>query len=281
MIGEKWKNKSAVVTKSGEVDWKKEAQKQWNKTPCGEISGNKKNIDYFLSVEHHRYEEYARWIKPFFQFSKYGGKKILEIGYGQGTDLCQFALAGAECFGVDITEEHFILAKRNLKLRGLQANLFLADASKLPFANESFDVVYSFGVLHHTPDINQCISESYRVLQPGGKFLVTLYHKNSAFYLFSVLLVKGLFKGMLRKLGYKGLLSTIEKGADGVHIKPLVKLYTPSEVRNMLIDFRNVSLSVKHLERSHFSFLGRFIPSFILPLLEKKIGWYIIAEAVK
>jgi len=269
------------MTKNTLEGWKKETQKQWNKTPCGEQYGDKATLDYFLSVERYRYEEYAPWMKPFFQFSKYGNKKILEIGYGQGTDLCQFALADAECFGVDITEKHYNLAKKNLELRGLKASLYLTDASKLPFEDEMFDVVYSFGVLHHTPDTIRCISEAHRVLKPGGEFIVALYHKYSAFYLFSVLLVNGLLKGKLRKLGYMGLLSTIEKGADGLKIKPLVKLYSPHEIRIMLSDFSKVSLFVKHLDKAHFSIFARIVPSFLIPLLEKKMGWYVIAKVIK
>ncbi|MCK4343716.1 MAG: class I SAM-dependent methyltransferase [Bacteroidales bacterium] len=263
------------------INWKKAAKEQWNKTPCGEISGNKETLNYFLSVERNRYDEYASWMKDFFLFSRYQNKKVLEIGYGQGTDLCQFALAGAECFGIDITERHFELAKRNLNLRGLHAELFLEDANNLHFESNTFDVVYSFGVLHHTPDTIRCLSEAYRVLKPGGELIVTLYHKYSAFYLFSILLFNGILKGKLKKLGLDGLLSIIEKGADGINIKPLVKLYTSHQLRIMLSDFNKVSIHIKHLERSHFSIFRRIVPLFIIKILEKKLGWYIIGKAIK
>ena len=184
------------------TDWKKEAQKQWNQTPCGETEGDKEKLDYFLAVERHRYEEYAPWMKPFFKFDRYSSKRVLEIGYGQGTDLCQFAQAGADCFGVDITQRHFELATENLRLRGLRGKLFLEDASKLHFEDNTFDVVYSFGVLHHTPDTIRCISEGYRVLKPGGEFIIGLYHRGSAFHVFSVLLTHGIILGKLKSLGY-------------------------------------------------------------------------------
>ena len=262
-------------------NWKQEAQKQWNKTPCGETLGDKESLDYFLAVERYRYDEYATWMKPFFQFTQYKDKKVLEIGYGQGTDLCQFAAAGSECYGVDITEKHFELAKENLHLRGLDAELFMEDASNLRFDDNTFDVVYSFGVLHHTPDTIRCISEAYRVLKPGGKLIIGLYHKFSVYYLFQILFIRGLIQGNLKRLGYDGLLATIEKGADGINIKPLVKLYSSKKLRIILGDFSETSIHVKHLQKSHFSIFRRFIPSFLIPILERKMGWYVIGEAIK
>lgn len=75
------------------INWKKSAQDQWNKTPCGEIPGDKDTIEYFLTVQSNRYNDYTPWMKEFFSYSVHKNKKVLEIGYGQGTDLCQFALA--------------------------------------------------------------------------------------------------------------------------------------------------------------------------------------------
>ncbi len=262
-------------------DHKQAAQKQWNQTPCGEVAGNKENLDYFLSVEHNRYDVYAPWMKDFFKFDAYAEKKVLEIGFGQGTDLAQFSLGGAKCFGVDITKKHFELATNNFQLRGLEAEFHLEDASKLHFSDNMFDVVYSFGVLHHTPDTIRCFSEAYRVLKPGGEFIVALYYRYSAFHMLNVLLINGLIKGKLKKLGYDGLIATVEKGADGIHIKPLVKTYSVRQLKIMLSDFREVSINIKHLDKSHFSLFGKFLPSALVKLLESKLGWYVIAKAIK
>jgi ubiquinone/menaquinone biosynthesis C-methylase UbiE len=262
-------------------NWKKSARDQWNKTPCGEIPGDKNTIEYFLAVENNRYNDYAPWMKGFFKFSEFKDKKVLEIGYGQGTDLCQFAMAGADCWGIDITEKHLELATKNFSLRGLKAQLFLEDAGNLHFESNTFDVVYSFGVLHHTPDTIRCFSEAYRVLKPGGELIIALYHRRSAYYLFTILLYRGFIKGDRKRLGYDGLRSTIEKGADGINTKPLVKLYNADELRIMLGDFSKVSIYVKHLEKSHFSIFRKIVPLFLIRSLEKKLGWYIIARAVK
>jgi ubiquinone/menaquinone biosynthesis C-methylase UbiE len=195
--------------------------------------------------------------------------------------LVQFAKAGYECYGIDLTEKHFELANKNFSLRELKANLTLGDASKLPYENEFFDVVYSFGVLHHTPDIDKCIDEIYRVLKKGGETIIALYNRNSAWYLTSKLFVDGILKGWLFKLGIKGLRSTIEFGADGKNIKPLVVLYTKNKARKVFNKFNIESVSIKHLEKSHFWKSGLFVPNWIIKKLEKYLGWYVIIKAKK
>ena len=95
------------------------------------------------------------------------GTGYLEVGVGQGTDLVQFAKGGAEVFGIDITPRHLELAARNFEVRGLSANLQHAPAAAIPFASESFDLVYSFGVLHCTDNTVRSLTECHRVLNLG------------------------------------------------------------------------------------------------------------------
>lgn len=263
------------------VDWKEEARKQWTAHPCGSVGEVREDLEYFLEVERNRYERYAPWMRETFQFQRWRGKRVLEIGFGQGTDLVQYASSGATCFGVDITERHLELAKKHFEVRDLDASLLLDDASSLPFDDSCFDLVHSFGVLHHAPDTEKCFAEAYRVLKPGGEFLVGLYHRWSAFHLFSVLFERGLIRGHYLRLGYGGLLSTIEKGADGTHLRPLVKLYSRRELIGKLSAFRRTTVEIKHLEKSHFGRLGRWFPSSGLGRLEPRMGWYLIARATK
>ena len=114
-------------------------------------------------------------------------------------------------------------------------DLHLGNAGDLPFASQSMDIVYSLGVLHHTDNTVRCISEAYRVLKPGGTFKMALYHFWSLPHLW--LLLSGIRNGNLKRLGYRRLLSTVEGGADGVSIAPLVKLYSSRVVRTILSDF--------------------------------------------
>ena len=165
----------------GELQQEKlEAQKQWNANPCGSGTyldgleyGSK---EYFDEVRRSRYEVTDTWMPETIDFSIAKGKKLLEVGHGQGSDLLTFAEHGAEVYGVDLTEEHHRLATRNFDLHGRPVTLKLCDAANLPFDSNFFDVVYSHGVLHHTPDTVRCISEIYRVLKPGGTMILGLYY---------------------------------------------------------------------------------------------------------
>jgi len=260
---------------------KAQTRKQWNANPCGQVGDISYSPEYFLEVEHYRYDVYGDWMKDFYDYKNHQGVKLLEVGYGQGTDLVQYCLGGAECYGVDITDAHKTLAISNFKTRDLSAELFLEDAADMHFESSTFDKVVSFGVLHHTPDIEQCISEVKRVLTPGGEFVITLYHRRSAYWCFTKLLKEGLFKGKLFSLGLSGLKATIERGADGKNIKPYVKLYNRRRVTNLLKDFSSTSIQVKHLYGKNFWPLGRLLPKWFLKIMEPYLGWYIIAKAIK
>jgi len=209
------------------------AIEQWTNRPCGapDNSGGS-SLAYFEAVERDRYENYAPWMRRFLNFSSYAGKRLLEVGVGQGTDLVQFAKAGADVSGIDITQRHLNLAARNFELRGLQANLQRAAAAAIPFEDDSFDVVYSFGVLHCTDNTVRCLSECHRVLKPGGELILAMYYKYSFFHAYTIF-VNGILRGKLRKLGYKGLMSLIESGADGVRFVPLVKTYSRRQLLNI------------------------------------------------
>jgi SAM-dependent methyltransferase len=257
------------------------AAKQWNTTPCGELEGDKTTLDYFLRVEKDRYVQQP-WQHDYFRFERFAGKRVLEIGVGQGTDLMQFARAGAECYGVDITDKHLMLAQRNFGLQGKQVELFKADAIQLPFRESTFDCVYSFGVIHHIPEAHEVIAEVFRVLRPGGTVLAGFYHKWSAFHVFTKVLCHGIRCGWLLSKGYAGLLATIETGADGVNIKPYVKLYGTREVKSLLRRFEIRDVSVHQLVADHFypAAVARSLAPFV-PRLESKLGWYVTCTALK
>jgi len=113
------------------------------------------------------------------EFQHWTGKKVLEVGCGMGIDLLQFARGGAEVYGVDLTEKGISLAKQRLSSAGSRASLCVGDAEDLPFRAGYFDLVYAWGVLHHTPEPERAIREIYRVLKPGGRLIAMLYHRHS------------------------------------------------------------------------------------------------------
>jgi hypothetical protein len=120
-----------------------------------------------------------------------------------------------------------------------------------------------------------------RVLKPGGLFVLSFYNTYSAFHIFAKILVEGLLQGKLKKLGCRGLMSTIERGADGINIKPLVKTYSKRRLRIILEDFSKVDFKVAHFTREHIPIVSRLIPGFLERWLEPYLGWYVIAFARK
>jgi ubiquinone/menaquinone biosynthesis C-methylase UbiE len=152
----------------------------WERTPCGswDATAPEGSPEYFEQIERRRYE-----LEPFIQglgdFRSTRGLDVLEIGVGLGTDHMQFARAGARLTGIDLTEKGIELVRRRLAFEGLSSDLRTADAEQLPFPAESFDVVYSWGVLHHTPETPRAVREAIRVLRPGGRICVMLYARHS------------------------------------------------------------------------------------------------------
>lgn len=264
------------------AEYKEHIKKQWNNTPCGKVGELTYDIEYFLKVEKNRYELNS-WIESSYNFKsdEFKGISLLEVGFGQGTDLVQFAKAGAKCTGIDYTPKHFELAKLNFELRGLTAELHLGDAANLPFKDNSFDRVYSTGVLHHTPDIKQCIDEVYRVLKPGGVFIMSLYHKNSLFHYYKKVFIDGILKLKFLTLGYMGVMATLEEGADGKLIKPLVNVYNKKSLTPMLSNFKNTEYQIQHLTKKDIPGLASILSQNYLDKLQHKYGWYIISTSTK
>jgi SAM-dependent methyltransferase len=162
------------------VEQKQRVKTYWEREACGEIHSDQPEgaPEFYAEVEARR-EELEPHIASFADFEGARGERLLEIGVGLGTDFLRFVRAGAVATGVDLTERAIGLVRRRLELEGLEAELQVADAEALPFADGSFDRVYSWGVLHHTPDTEQAVRESIRVLRPGGEACVMLYARHS------------------------------------------------------------------------------------------------------
>src|SRR5919112_5264067 len=147
---------------------------------------------FYELVEEHRYRK--EWHIP--TAAGFAGTKdlaVLEVGCGLGTDGAQFAKAGAHYTGIDLTEAAVDLARRRFELFNLPGAFRVADAERLDFPDNTFDLVYSHGVLHHTPDTQTAIREIHRVLRPGGRAVVMLYHRDSYNYRINI--------GVLRRAG--------------------------------------------------------------------------------
>ena len=162
------------------TDTKEQVRSFWSRTPCGswDASAPEGTPEYYAQIEARRYE-LEPFIRDYAGFQETRGDRVLEIGVGLGTDHIQFARAGADLHGVDLTERGIELVRRRLELEGLTSQLEVADAEQLPFDSGSFDYVYSWGVLHHTPDTPRAIAEALRVLRPGGRICVMIYSRHA------------------------------------------------------------------------------------------------------
>ena len=110
---------------------------------------------------------------------------------------------------------------------------------------------------------------------------MSVYRRHSAFHYATLLIAEGLIRGKLWRLGYDGLLATIERGADGISIKPYVHLYTARELRALLSGFARVDLHVAHFNVQQIPVIWRVLPRRLEPLVEPALGWYLVASAQK
>jgi ubiquinone/menaquinone biosynthesis C-methylase UbiE len=164
-------------------------------------------------------------IFAFAQFTRYAGRRVLEVGVGPGVDFLQWARAGAVASGIDITEAAIAATKERLRAHGLSADLRVADAEELPFADETFDLVYSWGVLHHTPDTLKALDETIRVVKRGGRVKLMLYNRRSLLaFLFWVK------RGLLRGHPFWGISQALARCMES----PGTKAYTRDEIRHIL-----------------------------------------------
>ena len=149
-----------------DVQQKTRVQGFWEAEPCGSAHGEapEGSPEFFANVERTR-NELEPFIPEYADFAGARGKRVLEIGVGVGTDFIRFVRAGAIATGVDLTDHAVSLVRRRVELEGLQAEVLQADAERLPFEDGAFDRVYSWGVLHHTPDSERAFGEALRVLR--------------------------------------------------------------------------------------------------------------------
>ncbi len=266
-------------------DPKTEAVTFWDRNPCGAVQEFAEGTSaFFAAVDEDRYGRYAPWLIDAIGSRRFKGRRVLELGCGMGTDLAQFHRSGARAFGVDLTPRHLAIARQRMTYENARLRLVRADAEQLPFRSESADVVYSFGVLHHTPGIERAIAESWRVLCPGGRLILGLYHRDSVFYWWTTLICRGLMLGGLLRRGYRRHLATIEQG-ETRDATPLVRVYSRRQVRSLLQVFSDVSVKIYHLTLDQI--ISRRVrvrlrlPPVRLETLARSVGWYILAEGVK
>jgi len=282
----------------------------WQAHPCGTKFSDAEigTREFFARIEAHRYAK--EWhIPEAADFAGARGLRVLEIGCGLGTDGVRFAKAGADYTGVDLTDAAIELARKRFELSGLRGELRVSDAENLDFADESFDLVYSHGVLHHTPDIARAVSEIHRVLKPGGRTIVMLYHRDSYNYRVGIRILRRAGARLLKsesglklvhlmtgepidslreharivKASTNGYLSSDEflsQSTDGAG-NPLARVYSRREARELFKDFREVKLRAYFLNKRFVPVIGGLLPRTIESALATRWGWHLWIYATK
>jgi ubiquinone/menaquinone biosynthesis C-methylase UbiE len=207
---------------------KNEVRAFWNHRSCDteHALSHKFTQEYFEQIEQWRYAGQP-FIHSFAQFTRYHGKRVLEVGFGAGTDFVQWLRGGAIVSGIDLTEEALANVSHRIQVYRLPTpeSLKVGDAENLPFASNTFDLGYSWGVLHHTPNTEKALAELVRVVRPGGEIKVMLYNRHSL-CVYRCWVKNQLLKGH----PFHGLRQTLWNHIESTGTKG----YTRGEIRRML-----------------------------------------------
>lgn len=260
----------------------------WNERPCN-IRHSTKPVgtkEYFDEVEHRKY-----FVEPhiprFAEFARWKGKKVLEIGCGIGTDTMNFARAGAQVTAVDLSDESLKVARQRAEVFGLQDRItfYQANAERLSeyVPVEKYDLIYSFGVIHHTPHPGVVLDELRKYATPETVLKVMVYNRAS----FKVLwIILGYGKGQFwRQAELTARYSEAQTGC------PVTYSYTPKEGKRWLADhgFTAYETWVDHIfpyaipEYKEYRYKKvwyfRMLPDRVFRALEQALGWHLCLTA--
>ena len=225
-----------------------------------DVSAHTRGDDrYFADLETQRYRSH-RHLLPWIH-SLQPGKSVLEIGSGVGLDTFTLARHGMKVTALDLTLVGVYSASQRFSRHQLPGNFSVSDACHLPIANDSFDYVYSFGVLHHVADTVKSIQEVYRVLKPGGQARIMLYNRHS-----------------LNELVHRLVKVPFE---DRDELCPVVRRYTATEVRALFKDFAQVEQKLEYVYGEGYGKLFDLTPRWLHNLLSRNLGWHIMITANK
>jgi len=206
------------------------------------------------------------------EYREFSSRRVLDIGCGNGYVLSKYALEGAQVYGVDITQTALDLCSRRFVLLGSDGSLCQGNAEELPFKEAMFDCVCSMGVLHHTPSPARAVEEIFRVLKPQGRFIVMMYHRNSALFRFTFS-VRSALTGKPT--------SELVDEVDGPG-NPKGDVYSKGELRRLLNRFGDLQLFVGLLQREMlWSKVGSVLPDWLLRMGEPHVGWFLYAKCIK
>jgi len=283
---------------------KRQVQSFWQNSPCDSWFTNEQRgtLAFYQSLDEHRYKVHDRLLQTV-GFEKTRGLRVLEIGCGCGSEAERFARAGAHYTAVDLTNAAVSITQRRFDLTGLKGRFVQGDAENLPFNDGSFDLVYSHGVLHHTPDTPRTIREVYRVLSPGGRAMIMLYYRDSFNYEVNLRIVRRLRAHLLKSeagirlakriwrepeeelrrhadlmrqdpRAYLDMQSMLNRNTDGPD-NPLSQVFSRESGSALFEQFQNVKTEVMFWNPNWLPGIGKLIPKAMENWLASRWGWHL------
>ena len=269
---------------------KSKVKDHWEDETCGTRYGTETDRErYFDEISTTRYT-LEPYIPLFADFQSATNQRVLEIGIGAGADFQNWCSFASHATGVDLTDHAVSLTRERLNLNSIPPEryaLLTTDAENLPFDDSSFDIVYSWGVLHHTPNTYRAFQEAHRVLRPGGILRAMIYHHPSW---------TGLMLYVQHALA-RGQIRTSMKGIVYEHLEsPGTKVYTLDETKEFLarIGFSGIKLSTKlgpgdlltikpskKYDAAFFKVVWRVYPRWLIRLMGDRLGLALLIAASK
>jgi SAM-dependent methyltransferase len=247
--------------------------------------GTREFFDQLDKTVYRNYREFATsegYLGAFFPYERYRGKKVLEIGCGMGTMIMNWARHGAEVTAVDLNPVAIAQTRRRFEVFGLTGVIQEMDATALQFTDASFDYVYSWGVLHHSPNLAGSISELLRVLRPKGEYGIMLYNRASVHNWFGIRYLEGFLHGESRFLDPLRLTSRYTDGSrkeGNPHTWPV----TNGEMKALLAPLSS-SVDFYAIGPVEFAFppkIGSFLPQRLIQAWVRRWGWGLYMTGVK
>lgn len=276
----------------------------WSQHPCGaHLVHEREWREFFLAYDRFKYALEPHILEELDRLDV-AAKRVLEIGLGQGAEAQQLVQRRARYCGIDLTEESVRRVRLRCELFELPyETLAVMNADRLAFPDSSFDLVFSHGVLHHSPRIHQAVAEVHRVLRPGGTAVVMLYHRHSVNYHVSIRILRraGIFllfvpgasvaiarlmreplprlekhRTALRRegLGYLRMQRFIHAATDGPD-NVYSAVFGACEARQLFGRFENVELRAHFLNERHLPLVRRLLPRRMRRWLARKWGWHL------
>ena len=289
---------------------KKQVRDFWEASPCDSWFTDCQlgTSEFYKSLDEHRYKVHQRLL-PALEVEKTRGLRVLEIGCGCGSEAERFARAGARYTGIDLTDMAIRLSRKRFQLARLKGTFLQGDAEDLPFPDDSFEVVYSHGVLHHTPDTAASIREVYRVLVPGGRTVVMLYHKDSFNYKINLKVIRRIRAHMLRTaygiklvraiwreserqvhrhselirkdpITYFEDQNFLNRNTDGAD-NPLSQVFSRASAGELFWQFNDIGTEVMFWNPRWLPGIGMLIPNWLEDFFAARWGWHLWIYAQK